>query len=153
MKKRIVSLLMTLALCLGLLPVSAMAASTYTPYGEVANVTLDGVTYYDIFRDHRGQPVGERSDEMINIYEEALTQYIGQEANFSGGPRYDSVASNWTDVAHGLYIANTGNISIDGNDGYSLKERHWAIMKTFTTDQNTNDVPFYLNGTEPEFAD
>ncbi len=156
MKKRLLSLLLSLVMLLALLPTTARAAgAVYNAYGGVARVIIDGVNYYDIFRTDYYSPI-ERSDEMIPIFEQALTHYIAKEIHNPSDPRYDSVASNWADVAHGLYLADDENISIDGKDGYSLFERHYRIMTPFITGANTSDVPFYLTDFDPDdpvFAD
>lgn len=132
MKRRIVSLALCLALVLGLLPATALAAGvTYTPFGDVPDVVVDGVTYYDLYGS-----AGERSDDINLIYEDALKS-INPE---SGTALYQL----WDKVAQAVYLDSETKIASSNISDTTYTARYWDLFGDWGSEHNNN--PIYRDG-------
>ena len=106
MKKRILSLLCVLALCLGLLPVTALAAGEDAPNTLwVGETQITGSGYWTT--DANGK-LSAGNENNYNVYYDGNGTLTLNNANIQGG----NDSQNPQPKDYGIYAAPTGNQSV-----------------------------------------
>ncbi len=134
---KVLSCVIAVALMLSLLPVTAMAAEDgkYDTWAKVEDVTVDGVTYYDVY----GNITEDRNDDLNLLFTDALEKVHPK----SGTPLY----LLWNRISQGLTLNSDDWIGSENVRDMTFEQAYDSIFDGWGSGRNSNAYRRKSDGT------